>query len=371
MRILVRTLVTIGLLSAATTAWAQAPRSLSDSAFASLVARFSEPAGFFDTDNLISNEDSYLHPMTTLRRVGVAGGVYIGVGPDQNFSYIAAVRPHAAVIIDIRRDNLLEHLLFKSIFAQSRNRVEYLSMLFGKQRPADTTGWGAKTIDSILAFVRRARATDAELTRLRATVVAGARRAGVPLSNVDVETIKRFHDAFIAEGPALRFTSYGRAPSAGYPDFAQLASERDLEGKQRSFLATEDAFQFVKSLEDRNLLIPVVGNFAGPTAFKAVARWMSSNGEKLSALYTSNVEQYLARDGGFDSFASNVLTLPRDAKSVIIRSCFTYCRGVHANAVNGYYSVQMTQLVDTFASLRAARRINGYGDVVSLGLLPP
>src|SRR5688572_2736680 len=102
------------------TATAQIPRSLSDSAFAALVARFSEPSGYFDTDNIISNEDSYLHPISTLRRIGVTGGVYVGVGPDQNFSYIAAVRPRAAVIVDIRRDNLLEHLLFKSVFALSR-----------------------------------------------------------------------------------------------------------------------------------------------------------------------------------------------------------------------------------------------------------
>jgi hypothetical protein len=31
----------------------------------------------------------------------------------------------------------------------------------------------------------------------------------------------------------------------------------------------------------------------------------------------------------------------------------------------------MTGLVDTFAALRAAGRINGYYDVVSQGLLPP
>ena len=369
MRLMLRALVVSAALASA--APAQLPRSLSDTAFASLVARFSEPAGYFDTDNIISNEDSYLHPISTLRRVGVSGGVYIGVGPDQNFSYIAALRPRAAVIIDIRRDNLLEHLLFKSIFAQSRNRVEYLSMLFGKPSPADTAGWGAKSIDSVLAYVRRARASDAQLARIRSAVVNGARRSMIPLSDVDIETIKRFHDAFIREGPALRFTSYGRAPAAGYPDFAQLAGERDREGRQRSFLATEEAFHVVKSLEDRNLVIPVVGNFAGARAFDAVGKWMAANGERLSALYTSNVEQYLVRDGGFDQFATNVTRLPRDAKSVIIRSCFNACRGAHPQAVSGYYSVQMTQLVDSFAALRASRRLNGYYEVVSLGLLPP
>jgi hypothetical protein len=349
---------------------AQLPRSLSASEFGALVTRFSEPSGYFDTDNIISNEDSYLHPLTALRRVGVSGGVYVGVGPDQNFSYIAAIRPRAAVIIDIRRDNLLEHLLFKSIFALSRNRAEYLSLLFGKPAPGDTTGWGARSADSILAYVRRARSTDAGLARIRAAVVAQARRSGVALSDVDLEVIKRFHDAFIAAGPSLRFTSYGRAPSAGYPDFAQLAAARDLEGRQRGYLGSEDAFQFVKSLEDRNLVIPVVGNFAGPKSFAEVGRWMTVNGEKLSALYTSNVEQYLVRDGTFAAFAANVARLPRDARSVIIRSCFNACRGAHSHAVLGHYSVQMAQLVDTFAARTRSGRTDYY-DLVTLGLIPP
>src|SRR5690349_737909 len=96
--------------------------------FAGLVARLSEPAGYFDTDNLISNERSYLHVVPDLRALaGRKRSVYLGVGPDQNFSYIAHLRPSLAILIDIRRDNLLLHLLFKAIFAESRTRVEYLT----------------------------------------------------------------------------------------------------------------------------------------------------------------------------------------------------------------------------------------------------
>lgn len=361
-----RVIGALALVAAPALAAAQVPRALSDSAFAALVTRFSEPSGYFDTDNLISNEDSYLHPLTTMRRVGVAGGVYVGVGPDQNFSYIAAIRPHAAVIIDIRRDNLLHHLLLKSIFALSRNRVEYLSLLFGKPAPADTAGWSARSIDSLLAYVVRARASDRELVQLRARVMAEVRRTGISLSSTDLETITRFHVTFIQRGPGLQFTSFGRPPSIGYPDYGQLVAGRDLEGRQRSFLASEDAFRVVKSLEERNLIIPVVGNFAGTKAFAAVAAWMRENGEKLSALYASNVEYYLFRDGTFDAFAANLTRLPRDARSVVIRSCFNPCRGR-----SDFYSMQMTQLVDTFAALRASRKLSSYYDLVSLGLLPP
>ena len=107
-----------------------------DPSFATLIERLSEPGRYFDTDNLISNERSYLHVMGKIREMGIAGGAYIGVGPDQNFSYIAQIRPSIAFIIDIRRDNLLQQLLFKSLFALAENRIEYLCLLFARPFPA-------------------------------------------------------------------------------------------------------------------------------------------------------------------------------------------------------------------------------------------
>ena len=64
-----------------------------DAGFGDTIARLSEPGGSFDTDNLISNESSYLEVIPDLVARGASGGAYIGVGPDQNFSYIARVRP--------------------------------------------------------------------------------------------------------------------------------------------------------------------------------------------------------------------------------------------------------------------------------------
>jgi hypothetical protein len=45
-----------------------------DSAFGRLVARLSEGGGFFDSDNLISNETSYLHVLGAMQARGVTGG---------------------------------------------------------------------------------------------------------------------------------------------------------------------------------------------------------------------------------------------------------------------------------------------------------
>src|SRR6185436_19334302 len=115
--------------------------------------RLSEPAGYFPSENVVSNETSYLHVLDAMRRIGVKGGAYIGVGPDQNFSYVAAIRPEVAFMFDIRRDAMLEHQLFKAVFAMSRNRLEYLCVLTAKPAPANVTAWKDSSIKSLIALL--------------------------------------------------------------------------------------------------------------------------------------------------------------------------------------------------------------------------
>ena len=339
-----------------------------DSAFARLVEELSEPGGYFDTDNLISNETSYLHVVSALEELGVSGGAYVGVGPDQNFSYIAAIRPSIAFIIDVRRDNLLQHLLFKALFSLARNRIEYLCLLFARPVPSDADRWGGRTIAETLEYLdgQGVRADDAEL--VLAAVVDRAGSFGVRLSDADRETIRHFHGTFIREGPAMRFRSYGRMPRPYYPTYRQLLLETDLAGRQASYLASEEAFRFVKTLQERDLVIPVVGDLAGDHALAAIGRYVSERGERVSALYTSNVEFYLWRGRGFDRFAATVAQLPHDEGSVIIRSYFGRNFGyVHPQSVAGYYSVQLLQTIDSFVRDRTSGGYRGYLDMVTRG----
>src|SRR5215211_4722674 len=85
------------------------PVAMSDQEYWGLIEALSEPAGTFSlSDNLVSNEPRVAENLRWLRP---SGGVYIGVGPEQNFSYIARLRPAMAFIIDIRRENRNLHLL--------------------------------------------------------------------------------------------------------------------------------------------------------------------------------------------------------------------------------------------------------------------
>src|SRR4029077_7572961 len=88
--------------------------------------------GYFQADNFTSNETSYLHVVDKLKDLGVSGGAYLGVGPEQNFTYIAKIRPRIAFMVDIRREAILEHLLYKAIFHLAHDRAEFLSLLFSK-----------------------------------------------------------------------------------------------------------------------------------------------------------------------------------------------------------------------------------------------
>ena len=329
------------------------------SPFAQQIAALSEPGGHFDTDNLISNESSYLQVLPDLRRAGISGGAYIGVGPDQNFTYIAEVRPAIAFIVDIRRDNLLLHLLFKALFQLSPTRVEYVAMLFGRPVPADAAARGVASIDRLVEYVDRTHPEGVDA--LRARIDDAIATFGVPLTSEERRTIDRFHRRFIDSGLSLRFQSTGRPPQSNYPTYRDLLLDRDSSGRQSNALASDEAFQFVRSLQARDLVIPVVGDLGGPSALTAIGRLLAVRHEPLSAFYTSNVEFYLFRDGRFPGFVANLARIPRTERAVIIRSIFN--RFAIA-ARPGDDSVSRLQRVDELLAAAARGDIRGYLDLI-------
>jgi len=333
-------------------------QTAAQSRFASEIAALSEPAGYFDTDNLISNERSYLDVVPDLKKRGVRGGAYIGVGPDQNFTYIAAIRPDVAFIVDVRRDNLLLHLLFKSLFALARTRVEYLALLLWRQVPADIESWRSAPLERVVSQAEAARLDPRGVLALRRRVEDALGKAGVPLSDEDLSTIDRFHRRFIDGGLDLQFQSTGRPPQDHYPTYRELLLATDPLGDRSNYLASEDAFQFIKSLHTRDAIVPVVGDLSGPRALAAIGALLGQRGQRLSAFYASNVEFYLFSDDRFDRFVANLGRLPRTGQGVIIRSVFgRYARG--GTSTSQLQPVH--ELVDGFAK----GRFRYYGELVA------
>src|SRR5262249_10519256 len=74
------------------------PKELTSDTFFKMIEEFSEPGGYFMYENYVSNERSYQEPIPSLLKVARSDGAYLGVGPEQNFTYIAATRPAIAFI---------------------------------------------------------------------------------------------------------------------------------------------------------------------------------------------------------------------------------------------------------------------------------
>lgn len=308
------------------------PGKLSDSDFWRLITEASEQGGSFPSENFVSNETEFQTVIPRLKADVQTGGIYVGVGPDQNFTYIAALKPAMAFIVDIRRQNLLHHLLYKALMEMSPTRADFLTRLFGRPKPkgvADNAPAGVlfapylTTEETPGAFDRNLRDV---LGRLKG-------HHGFALSPSDESTIARILRIFHAHGPDIAYaTSYigtqmrdgviVRTPMSIFPGFADLMVQTDKDGFNHAYLADESRYRTVRDMQLKNLIVPIVGDFAGPKAIRAVGAYVRARKATVTTFYTSNVEQYLFQNGVWEDYYANVASMPLDDSSRFIRAYF-------------------------------------------------
>ena len=296
------------------------PDRLTDEQFWKLIMESSEAGGTFRSDNLLSNELQMQHVIPELVRTAQGGRAYLGVGPEQNFTYISVLEPSIAFIVDIRRGNLNLHLLYKALFELSADRADFVSRLFSKPRPEGlgTTStvmdifrafWDVDTSEAL--YKENVAAIHAQLTKVHP----------LPLTADDLSGIDAVYYAYYWHGPRIRYSTTMGGGGGNFPTYAELMTATDGAGVPRSYLASEAQFAFVKHLQSRNLIVPIVGDFAGNKAIRAIARYLKSRDTMVGAFYLSNVEQYLGRQvERQDLFCANAATLPMDPTSTFIRS---------------------------------------------------
>ncbi|MGH7524029.1 MAG: hypothetical protein ACREK8_06975 [Gemmatimonadales bacterium] len=296
------------------------PERLSDGEFWHLLTAYSEPNGYFRSENLLSNETGFQMVIPELLRTVRPGGVYFGVGPEQNFSYIVAMRPRLAFIVDIRHQNAVQHLLYKALIELSGTRADFLSLLFSRPRPAGLDS--ATSVDSLFAQYSAVAPDSVLFYRTLAAVKDQLmQRHGFALSADEQQLLEHNLDAFYQAGAALSYNfSGGSGFGRGMPTYADLMVQRDSAGVHRGYLATEANYDALRDIESRNLIVPLTGDFAGPQAIVSAGKYVRDHGAVVTVFYTSNVEQYLFQDGKWGAFARNLGTLPIDSTSTIIRS---------------------------------------------------
>ncbi len=344
------------------------PPQLSDEAFWHLITDYSEAGGFFRFDNFISNEALFQHVLGRLKETTKPGGVYLGVGPDQNFTYIVALRPRIAFIVDIRRQNMLEHLMYKALIELSADRADFLSRLFARQRP-ENIGPESTPEELFKAFRNVPAELDLFFANLDAIKTQLEERHGFKLSAEDEASIQYIFRAFYVGGPNLtyvgpvtpRFAVRNRMPS-----YADLMMQNDGDGQNHSYLSSEDNFGILKDLEQRNLIVPLIGDFAGPKTIRTVGTYLKQQNAVVTAFYLSNVEQYLfQQNDDWSRFYENVATLPLDSNARFIRSVFNgYAYNLRAN---GYFRSDslLASIPDLLEAFNAGK-IETYYDVIRM-----
>ena len=329
------------------------PDSLGLSDFVRIMTEFSEPAGHFPGDNFVTNETSYLHVVPTVVELGSPGGVYIGVGTEQNFSYIAATRPEIAFIVDIRRENLLQHLLYKAIFALARDRTSFLMLLFSRRHreggsPPDGVPEHTATVTEVLDYIETSTAADALLFEQNwERINLEVRRYGFA-DRDDLDKMLYIYRSFHEKQLSIRYAETRLRNGLSYPTFRDLMAGTTVEGEFAGFLSTDAKFEFVKDLHRRNLIIPVVGNFAGEKTLRAIGAYAEAHDTRVSVFYASNVEYFLIDHFYyvFKWYVANVDALPIDERSLLIRSYL----GVesHPKRVGRHLSTSTAHHVGTF-----------------------
>jgi hypothetical protein len=311
------------------------PAQLSDDLFWKMIEDLSEPGGAFQSENFLSNETGFEAVIPRLVQMTRPDGAYMGVGPEQNFTYIAAIRPKIAFIVDIRRQNMLEHMMYKALFELSPNRVDFLARLLGRKRPAGLDD--SSTVDELFsAYGRMPTDDDTFKNTLQDMKELLLKKHGFGFTAADEANLEHVYSVFHEFGPELNYNSgtgtgrFGRA--GGMPNYAELMTSSDRQGEKRSYLASETHYRVIRDLERRNLIVPLTGDFGGRKALRSVGRYLSDHHATVTAFYLSNVERYLFQvtgnqNGGWQSFYGNVAALPLDPSSVFIRSVSGGLRG--------------------------------------------
>jgi len=199
-----------------------------------------------------------------------------------------------------------------------------------------------------------------------------APKLGHPLDPADVDVLTGKANRTTGANRPVEVLPYGYGGYAGYgwrrfPSYAELMAETDGQGGQQSYLATESRYQALRRLHLDNRIVPVVGDFAGDRALRAVGGYLRDHGLVVRVFYTSNVEQYLFRGDGWRRFFANVATLPVDERSTFVRAFFN---SGYRYQSQDRRSATLLGPIDALVTAVRDGRVRFYGDVIAMSTDP-
>jgi len=323
-----------------------------DVRFNTIIDELSEPESGPPADNFVSNEDSYPRVAGDLERRAPRGGVYLGVGPDQNFTFLAHCAPRLGIIVDFRRRNRLLHLLHKALISLSNDRASYLARLTARKPDRLSAEPGPDELEA--AFTR------ASFDRERLTVaIAEVKSLLTPLKVVREQewaSLASIQAKLAGPGLEARFLALKMYPTLGH-----MLRTRDREGRRAHWLAHESTYQSIRTLQKGDLILPIVADFSVPAGLKKLQTWLTHSNLLVSVFYISDVEFFLMRNGRFRTYIDSLSMLPWHEEAVLIRTSTREIQ--HTERVAGDSSTTIVRRVASFLQAARQQKIQAIDDL--------
>ncbi len=216
-----------------------------------------------DHHYIITNEDRHDLYIPAIRDLG---GVYLGVGSNQNYEMIGWAKPTFAVLIDFDQMVVDIHKLYKVAFEHAESPDQFIEF------------WSSGQSDRLRQFVRAAFPDDRQ---------------------------------FLAVMKARRY--------AGQRIYKKLqrTQRRHKRQKLASYLTDAGQYGDVRRQVQTGHVIAIRGDFTGTKTMRALGDLLKKHRQTVRVFYISNCEQYFKYDS---NFRHNINSLPVDTASLILRT---------------------------------------------------
>lgn len=195
------------------------------------------------------------------------GGVYLGVGTDQNFSLAARARSEYIILMDFDPGIVSVNKLHIQFLRASGNYDTFKSF------------WDRKNKEKTLEFIK-----------------------GLGTENVS----------------ELKFAlELGQKPGIGVPERLKELDFMHRNFGLETFSHKDSDFQYLRAMAGENKITALHGDLTGINVLQEISRVLQKNGLTINLVYTSNAEEYFRFP---PNFRKNILSLPISEKSILVRT---------------------------------------------------
>ncbi len=325
-----------------------------DNNFSNIIKQLDDPpTGPSSADNLMTNEDSIASIVDQISKEVPKGQVYLGVGPDQNYSLMAQVEPSYGFILDYRKKNQLLHLFQKALVEISADQQTYLENFWGRNFPE--LPLGLNDLENRLKTIAHQPVNESLLQSTKEKVRKTISKWNL-LNEQEFQEIATIQSRLAGPGPDARFLALKM-----YPTLGSLITMPSRSGQPSHWLGSEPSYACIRRLHVSSRILPIVGDWAATGSIRRLSGYLKSNQLQVGCIYMSDVEFFLLRGGLFQKYIEKLAELPLHPDSRIIRTSTREIR--HPERIPGRSSTTIVRPLRRFLEIAKAGKIKVWDDL--------